>query len=515
MTQGELEKLPLLVGNAFSTLEARIMADIVRRIKMNGFSTASADWQISRLQQLGESEESIRQWIMEALEVSEEEINKIFSDDVYEQYYGHHRAYELAGMRQIPFEENLPLQLLIEAVKRQTEETFHNITGSLGFVKQDSAGHIRPVSLSDFYRNTMDMAMYDIHSGAFDYQTVLMRTIEGMTKSGLRWIDYESGWHNRVDVAARRAIMTGFRQVQGKINEQAAAELGTDSYEVTFHVGARPTHQLWQGKVWTMQQLIDVCGLGTGPGLHGWNCYHDYSPFIPGVSIRTYTDEQLEEMIAKENTAKSYNGKEYTMYEALQKQRRMETSMRATRQQIRLLEKGEADPNSIILKKAKYQGQMQAYKDFSKKMGLPEQMERIYQDGLQGKFMPTKAEQKTLDESVINGKIRAELLDNKIKGIPKIHPKKVDVSKFSFDDKHINGERGHRLTRAEAERFVREADISLTRWKGRFINYYGPNGAVYVDVENNNIRTAFKKEQFDAPTLKIREVAEKYGGRKD
>lgn len=87
-------------------------------------------------------------------------------------------------------------------------------------------------------------------------------------------------------------------------------------------------------------------------------------------------------MLDKENTPKEYNGKSYTTYEALQQQRKMETAMRATRQQIKLLQEGGADAQEIMLKKAKYQGQMQAYKDFSKKMGLPEQIKRVYQDGL-------------------------------------------------------------------------------------------------------------------------------------
>ena len=203
-----------------------------------------------------------------------------------------------------------------------------------------------------FYQQTLDAAIMDIKSGAFSYNTVLQRTINTMTTSGLRWIDYDSGWHNRVDVAARRAIMTGFRQVQGKINEQVAEELKTDYYEVSYHVGARPTHQPWQGRVWSMQQLKDVCGLGTGPGLHGWNCYHDYKPFIPGVSVRTYTDEQLDQMMAEENTPKEYLGKKYTTYEALQAQRRMETQMRKTRQDIRLMQDGGVDQNDIVLKKS-------------------------------------------------------------------------------------------------------------------------------------------------------------------
>lgn len=174
----------------------------------------------------------------------------------------------------------------------------------------------------------------------------------------------------------------------------------------------------------------------------------------------------------------------------------MERGMRAQRQKIKLLQEGGADEQKIILAKAKYQGQIQTYKDFSEKMKLPEQKARIMQDGLKGKFMPTKAEQKVLEESAINDKIKAELSEAKIKGIPKINPDKIDVSKFTFDNSHINEVREHGVTRAEAEQFIKESDISLTRWNGRFINYYGPNGATYVDTENNNIRTAFKKNNL-------------------
>ena len=394
MTQGQLEGIPVKIAQAFSQLEIRIMSDIVRRIKINGFSTASADWQMTRLQQLGKSEEDIKEWIRMALDTTEEEMEKIFSDEVYAQYMGHARAYKVNGMEQIPFEENAELRSLIESVREQTGDTFRNITGSMGFAKQDASGHMQPVPLTDFYKTTLDAAMLDIHSGAFDYQTVLMRTINDMTKSGVRWIDYKYGRRDRIDVAARRAVMTGFRQVQGKINEQVAAQLGTESYEVTYHVGARPTHQPWQGKVWTMKQLREICGLGNVEGLHGANCYHDYNAFVPGVSVRTYTDKQLERMIEAENTPKTYNGKQYTTYEALQQQRKMERNMRKTRQDIKLMEEGEADAQSIMLKKGRYYGQMQAYTDFSEKMKLPQQRDRIYQDGLKGNFSSKSAYEK-------------------------------------------------------------------------------------------------------------------------
>ena len=111
-------------------------------------------------------------------------------------------------------------------------------------------------------------------------------------------------------------------------------------------------------------------------------------------------------MNREEITPKTYNGKQYTAYEALQQQRKMERVMRAQRQKIKLLEEGGADEQEIIAAKARYQGQMQTYKDFSEKMKLPEQKARIMQDGLSGKFMPTKAEQKILEESEINDKIK-------------------------------------------------------------------------------------------------------------
>ena len=95
--------------------------------------------------------------------------------------------------------------------------------------------------------------------------------------------------------------------------------------------------QEWQGKGFTKHQLVEICELGSVTGLCGANCYHSYFPFIPGVSERTYTDEQLDDMNAKENIKREHAGKEYNAYEATQYQRKMETLMRKQRQDIKLL----------------------------------------------------------------------------------------------------------------------------------------------------------------------------------
>ena len=179
----------------------------------------------------------------------------------------------------------------------------------------------------------------------------------------------------------RRAVMTGLTWLSGKIAEYNAEKLGTEYFEVEWHAGARPTHTIWQGRVWSQQQLYDVCGLGTVTGLCGANCYHTYFPFVPGVSVRTYTDDWLDEQNRKESEPTEFRGKEYTLYEAKQRQRQMETAMRAQREKVQLLQKGGADPQEVMLQKAKYQGQLNEYAVFSRKMGLKEERERIYIDG--------------------------------------------------------------------------------------------------------------------------------------
>lgn len=389
-TSGELERVSMALDEPMKELEMRIMQDVVRRIKINGEITSAADWQINRLQQLGMSKEEVNAAIQEALSYSDEDMNELYSKVIGAGYTRDKALYEATGTPFIPFEKNGELQQLISSVSEQTNQTLHNITQSLGFAERGTNGKISFTPLADFYQKTLDSAMLDISSGAFDYNTVLKRTVKAMTDSGLRTVDYASGHSNRVDVAARRAVMTGMTQLTAKVNEDNAEQLGTDMFEVSWHGGARPEHQVWQGKWYTKVQLETVCGLGTVTGLCGANCYHEYNPVIPGISEPTYTAEELEELNRQENEPVEWKGKQYTKYEALQRQRRLETTMRAQRQEMALLKKGEADEDDLINCRAKYRVTSAEYTRFSEAMGLPQQRERVTADGLgnimQGKY---------------------------------------------------------------------------------------------------------------------------------
>ena len=373
-------KLASEIASKYQDLEECIMQDIVRRIVKAGEITSTADWQINRLRILGYSSEDIEREIKKALNASYPEMFELYDKVIDWEYVRNKDIYEQINAEYIPFEENGQLKQITEAIIDQSFADLENVTNSLGFYLDYGNGQKVLTPLSQVYTKYLDAACYDIVTGAFDYNSVLRRVVTQLTNSGLRQIDYSSGRANRVDVAARRSVMTAVSQITGKISEYNAQKLGTEYFEVEWHAGARPTHAVWQGRVWSKEQLYSVCGLGTVTGLLGANCYHTYYPFFPGISQRNWSDEWLEEQNRKEAEPKSFDGKEYTLYEAKQRQRQMETAMRAQREKVRLLEAGGSDQDEIILHKAKYQGQLNEYSRFCRKMSLTEERERIYLD---------------------------------------------------------------------------------------------------------------------------------------
>ena len=386
------EKIASKIAARYIGLEERILQDIARRIKKTGKITSTADWQINRLRILGYSSEDIEREIKKTLDASYPEMFELYDKVIDWEYVRNKDIYEQINAEFILFEKNEQLKQITDAIIRQSLEDLENVTKSLGFYL-DYNGKKVLTPLSQVYSNYLDNACFDIVTGAFDYGSVLRRVVTQLTNSGLRKIEYGSGYASRVEVAARRAVMTGVANLTGEIADYNAKKLGTEYFEVEWHAGARPTHAVWQGRVWTKEQLYSVCGLGTVTGLLGANCYHAYYPFFPGISRRNWSDEWLEEQNRKESKPKEFRGKEYTLYEAKQRQRQMETAMRAQREKVQMLQDGGADRQEVMLQKAKYQGQLNEYAAFSRKMGLKEERERIYIDG-RGRIAPSQYDPK-------------------------------------------------------------------------------------------------------------------------
>lgn len=375
------ERMGLVAETIWRGAELRIMEDVVRRIKKAGEITSTADYQINRLIEMGKSREEVERIIKEALNATWPEVFEMYDKVAEWEYVRNQEVYEQITDEFIAPEDNEWLIQLTEAIRKQTQDTMVNLSQSYGFSVMMGGRRVF-TPFAEYYQKYVDTAIQDVVTGGTDYNSAIRKVVTQMTNSGLRVVDYASGHTNRVDVAARRAVLTGVNQITAQISEHNAEKLGTDQFEVSWHPCARPDHQTWQGRVFSKEELRTVCGYGTVTGLCGANCRHSFDPFIPGVSERLYPDDWLEEQNKREAQTKEWNGKQLNAYEQTQQQRKMETAMRAQRQKIRLLEEAGADKDDIMLEKARYQGQLNEYKQFSKKMGLVEQRERIYQDGL-------------------------------------------------------------------------------------------------------------------------------------
>lgn len=381
MTPEEKGSLPIRVEKLFYELQDRIFSDIVRRIHKTKKITSTADYQINKLLLLGGSTEFIESELKRLLTLSDPEIWEMYDKVCEWEYVRNRDAYEQINGNFTPLEDNDTIQGWSQAIVAQTQNEIKNLTRSLGMTVDIGGGKMAFTPLAEYYQKHLDRACMDVVTGSFDYNTVLRRVVKELSASGLQVIDYSSGWRNRAPVAARRAVLTGVSQLSAQINEQVAKDLKTDKYEVSWHSGHRPSHW-WGGRVYTYQELQSVCGLGEGDGLCGWNCRHSYYAFLEGYSIRTYTDEQLDRMEEKEQSVRTYRGKEYNAYQASQAQRKMETTMRAQRAKVRQLQQGDGDKDDIIAAKARYLNTLHQYQAFSRKMELPDQMERVYMDGL-------------------------------------------------------------------------------------------------------------------------------------
>lgn len=386
MTPEELEKLPKPLERTMTALEVSIMAEVVERIKKAAEITPVVDWYLLRLVAIGESKARIKRMIGEAIEEAGLRVDDIYNQAAQSDYVRNREIYEAAGQDYLPYEENTWLQQVVEAARAQTKDSLRpleNITKTTGFNVSMGGGKKVFTPLSEYLERSLDKAMTGIATGAQTYNQAIGEVINEMTSSGIRIVDYASGRSDRIEVAARRAVMTGVAQMTDKVNEKNAEQLGTDYWEVDWHAGARNTgtgylnHQGWQGKVYDSDGMRTVCGLGQMLGFAGINCYHVRFPFIPGVSQRKYTDDWLEEQNRRENEKKVYRGKEYDTYAALQHQRKLERTIRKQKQEVELLKRAGTDEEALNAAKSRLRLTDKAYTEFSREMGLRQQRDRL------------------------------------------------------------------------------------------------------------------------------------------
>nr|DAP50333.1 MAG TPA: minor capsid protein [Caudoviricetes sp.] len=376
-----LDALPEELAELFRALEISLLEEICSRLKAAGELNEATVQDIRALRSHGIDLKEIEKAIRKTSGISESKLNELLDDVVKrnQKYYT-----ELIDLAHITQPETLVSIEDTWAIYEQTKQTLRNITRSMGFLVNAGRTMLPPAKA---YHWALDAATLKVESGAISYGQAIKDAVRELASGGLLVVDYESGHRDHVDVAVRRAVMTGVSQLCSKYTEQAAEYLETPYYEVSAHAGARDvpgrspwsSHKDWQGKVYSTRSgdiypnIYEVCGLGAVDGLEGANCRHRRFPWVEGVSERTYNDEQLEHI--DDGLGCTFEGKTYTAYEATQEQRRVEREVRKLKREKAAYKaaglREEEQAVNIRLRRLNAK-----YKAFSAAAGLPEQWER-------------------------------------------------------------------------------------------------------------------------------------------
>lgn len=299
----------------YNDLETEIIEGIAQRIANVGYANTVVYNNVVILEQMGYLHEDIINLVAKYNETSASQIKKIFEEAGIKSLKRDNIIYKLAGLKPNGISDSL--KFLINRRAEQTSQHLARLTGTTA-----SASQIQ-------FINAVNKAYLETSTGSKSYTQAISDAVKKVSKQGAI-VQYPSGAKISVESATRMNILTGTNQMSSQLQLDYGKELGWKLYEVTAHSGARPEHAEWQGKIYTEDELYDICGYGTVTGLCGANCRHTFSPYYKG-STRTYSNKELKQLKDEKVT---YNGKEISKYNASQMQRAMERNIRNNKKEI-------------------------------------------------------------------------------------------------------------------------------------------------------------------------------------
>lgn len=332
LTPDYLDTLPDAVAELWQQVEDDILQDVARRIaaldELDPL-TPTAQWQAWRYEQIQACHQDVLTILARYSKRSRDTIRQTMLDAGLTTLASDDALYQALGFAPSAIDTNEALNALLNAGYRQTLGTWSNLTATTAH------------TVTGEFERALDRAWLQVSSGAFSYDVAIRRAVGGLA-AHMDGVTYPSGHKDTLEVAVRRAVLTGTSQTCAKLQMARAEEMGCEFFEVSAHAGARPEHAVWQGRVYHRGGAVELDGVryedfetatgyGTGPGLCGWNCRHSFYPFFPGASRRLYDEAALEKLAAK---TVEYGGKMYTEYEISQMQRALERKVRAAKRRF-------------------------------------------------------------------------------------------------------------------------------------------------------------------------------------
>ena len=298
---------------------------VAEQIKKIGQLNPSSIHKLSQMRMYRGNIQQIRRKLAEALNISAGELQQLLERAAQEQYNDANFSAVVQNKRRKPLRYSEELKTYIAAVAQQTAERFANYSNT--------------TVIDQNYQETVTNAIDAVTRGVTDYNSAIRDSMRKLGGDGLR-VEYDSGVTRRMDTAIRQNVIDGVKQIQQEAARQAGEQMGADGVELSAHPFSAVDHEPAQGRMYTNaefekmqsgQPFEDAEGKhydGFERPIAEWNCRHFASPVIIGVSPRRYTDEQLEAWKKKNHAGCDIGGKHYTVYEAGQLMRKIETKIR-------------------------------------------------------------------------------------------------------------------------------------------------------------------------------------------
>ena len=322
LTEQDFLKIEKQAIGIYQNLELQIIEEIATRIANFGYANTVVINDMKIAQEMGFLYQDIIKLVAEYNNTTVEEVNKIFYEAGEKSLKFDDKIYKEAGLNPIPIKQSRPIMQMMSATIKKTTGNLQNLCMTTANTAQ-----------TQFY-NAINLAYMEVSTGVKSYTQSFIDALKTIAQQGAI-IEYPSGAKRSIESAVRMNIVTGVSQTCGQLQELRANEVGWDLMEITAHSGARPNHAKWQGKIVSLSGKKgylskDDIGYGEATGFKGINCKHDWHPYYKD-SARSYTQKELEKW---KNEKVTYNGKEYTKYDATQEQRKIERAIRQDKKEL-------------------------------------------------------------------------------------------------------------------------------------------------------------------------------------
>lgn len=354
------EALGDILAERFTEVNTHYLELLGKQIKDIGTLSPSNLHQLQQMMRTGANVEIIQQELARVTGQTAEDMAKLMETAAASAYEDTSPFYEARNIGQLPLEQNVILRNTITAIEKVTLGEMVNLS--------------QTTVIREVYSEAIDKAVWAVQTGQVDYHKAIRSALRETAKTGLR-VEYESGYTRRLDSAVRQNVLDGTRAINQGVRDETGRQFGADGVEISAHGHCAEDHEPYQGKQMTKEAFDKLQGsLHRRIGI--WNCGHRVFPIILGVSSPAYNRKELAEMKSANEKGVMWGDKHYTLYEASQQQRILETSIRYA-EDIITLGAAAGDTALVADTTAKLKELNTTYREFSKAADLQTRRDRI------------------------------------------------------------------------------------------------------------------------------------------